>query len=114
MTASRLLDSALEQRLPAGFSAVAVGLADAGSAALVKAGDYVDLISPASDLPAGDASTTAIIIVQAALVAAVLPATSSTLGAQPAELVVAVSAAEALRLAAVGGRGLFASVRPPP
>jgi Flp pilus assembly protein CpaB len=107
LTPTRLIGTGLTAGLAAGFSAVPVPLADAGSAALVRPGDFADLIS--SDADPGSQPT---LVARQVLVIAVLPPTSE--GTQAGELVVAVDQAGELRLAAVAGHGLFATVRAPP
>ena len=109
LTPTRLIGNALAAGLAAGFSAVPVPLMDAGSAALVRAGDFADLISSPAD-----ASAPPTMVARRVLVIAVLPASTGATGGQPAELVVAVDDADELRLAAVAGRGVFATVRAPP
>ena len=109
LTPARVLGAGLTATLPPGFSAVPVPLTDAGSAALIQAGDYADLIS----VDANSAAAPAMVASQI-LVIAVVAASVNAVGGQPAELVVAANPAQALRLAAVAGRGVFATVRAPP
>ena len=96
LTPTRLIGTGLTAGLAAGFSAVPVPLADAGSAALVRPGDFADLISSAVD--PGSQPT---LVAKQVLVIAVLPAAG--VGGQPAELVVAVDMAGELRTR--GSRG---------
>lgn len=108
LTPSRLITSALTKGLAPGLSAVPVALADTGSAALIRIGDYVDLIAAAEGAAAPSALARQVLVL-----AVVAAATSGGLN-QPAELVVAADETTSLRLAAFAGRGAFATVRAPP
>jgi pilus assembly protein CpaB len=109
LTSARVLGTGLTASLATGFSAVPVPLTDTGSAALIQAGDYADLISVDANSEAP-----AVMVASQILVIAVVAASTNAVGGQPAELVVAANPAQALRIAAVAGRGVFATVRAPP
>jgi Flp pilus assembly protein CpaB len=99
VTRERLVSGDLAAGLPAGTVAAPVTLADAGAANLIRAGDYVDLISPASQNdPGAAAATGAALIALDVLVLAVTPASPDS-GSAGAQLVVAVARTTELKLA---------------
>jgi pilus assembly protein CpaB len=110
ITAERLVGSALTAHLPAGLVAAPVTVDSITAAGLVGAGDYVDLFTT----PSTTDDTTAVQLLAAnALVLAVLPGTETSV-ITPAQLIVAVDRATALRIAQAGGRPVLATLGNPP
>ena len=107
ITPTRLVSTGLTSGLPAAFAAVSVPLSDPGTAGLVHAGDFIDLIVAPSGTPPS-------VVVRAVRVLAVLPGATTAVGADAGAAVVAVDESGELALAAATGNALFASVRPPP
>jgi Flp pilus assembly protein CpaB len=124
LTAARLIGAGLTAGLPPGLRATPVEVNGAG---FLRAGDSVDLLvsdSPdtsATGPPVGSGSPTgsglpaARILAEGARVLAVTPATAPPdADGTVVEIVVAVDRATSLRIAAVSGRTLVATVRNPP
>jgi Flp pilus assembly protein CpaB len=82
-----------------------------GAAGLLHPGEFVDLLVGDPPDAAGDVSTAAHLLAEAVPVLAV---TSAPGGADSFGIVVAVDATTALKLAAVSGRSLVATLRHPP
>jgi Flp pilus assembly protein CpaB len=105
ITSSRLVSTDLAAGLPTGLIAVAVPLVDSGTAALIHAGDRVDLLSPPSDTTpltlSGSSAPTAqpaTMVAANVLVLAVVPRDPGLTGSN-AQLVVAVDQPAELRIA---------------
>jgi pilus assembly protein CpaB len=115
VTSTRLVGAGLSTALPSGLIAVPVPLADAASIHLIQAGEHVDLLRVPTTSAAGTEATSgaAEVLASSVLVLAALPATDTAAG-QDAELVVAATASEELRLAAAVGSAIVATVRAPP
>jgi Flp pilus assembly protein CpaB len=112
-TAARLIGAGLTTGLARDLRAVPVQVSGAG-AGLVRAGDSVDLL--VSDPPdtAATASPAAHVLAESARVLAVATPSATDSDAGTLDIVVAVDRATSLKLAAVSGRALVASVRNPP
>jgi Flp pilus assembly protein CpaB len=106
VTQQRLVGGDLAAGLPAGTVAAPITLANSAAANLIRAGDYVDLLSPPSPDGAG---TSAQILALGVLVLAVLPESADS--AQPgAQLVVALERASELKLAQAESEPVLATV----
>ena len=112
-TAARLIGAGLTTGLARDLRAVPVQVSGAG-AGLVRAGDSVDLL--VSDPPdtAATAPPVAHVLAESARVLAVAPPSTPDSDAGTLDIVVAVDRATSLKLAAVSGRALVATVRNPP
>jgi Flp pilus assembly protein CpaB len=110
LTAERLVGADLGTNLARGFIAAPVPLADAGSTNLIRAGDFVDLLSAAG---ADAVAEPAQVVASGVLVLAVVPGAQAVEDAD-GELIVAVDRATELRIAQVAGRQLLATVANPP
>lgn len=115
LTSSRLVGADLTIGLPAGLRAVPVQLSDAAAMAFLHAGDWVDLLAGGSDAADGPGPDHATLLAEGVRVLAVQvsPATPSGDG-RSSEIVVAADRATALRIAAVAGRAVLATLRVPP
>lgn len=110
ITETRLAGAGLTAGLPPAVRAVAVQVSG-GAAALLRPGEFVDLI--VSDPPEATnvAPPAAHLLAEAAPVLAVTPAPSPD---DSIAIVVAVDRVTALKIAAVSGRTLVATLRHPP
>jgi pilus assembly protein CpaB len=121
ITTARLVGADLAAGLPVGQVAVPVSLADPNAAALIRAGDHVDLLvapadATANDPPAGtglpvtgaatSGSGGAVAVALRVLVLALLPARSEA--DSVSELIIATDRATALRIATVANRPILA------
>ena len=112
-TTARLIGAGLTTGLAPDLRAVPVQISGAG-AGLVRAGDSVDLL--VSDPPdiAATASPAAHVLAEGVRVLAVATSSAPDGDASILDIVVAVDRATSLKLAAVSGRALVATVRNPP
>jgi Flp pilus assembly protein CpaB len=119
LTATRLIGPGLTTGLPRDLRAVPVQVGGGGPG-LVRAGDFVDLL--VSDPPDAVAPSPPVahVLAESARVLAVTAPPSApgddvgTLGVGTLEIVIAVDRATSLKIAAVSGRALVATVRNPP
>jgi pilus assembly protein CpaB len=102
----RLVGGDLAAGLSAGTVAASIALANSAAANLIRAGDYVDLLSPPSQ---DGASTPAQILALGVLVLAVVPETPDS--PQPgAQLIVALERSSELKLAQAQSEPVLATV----
>lgn len=115
ITTTRLVGSDLAAGLPLGLIAVAVPLVDSGTAALIRAGDRVDLLSPPSDTtsPVPSGSPAATMVAANVLVLAVVPRDPGLTGSN-GQLVVAVDQPTELRIAGAISTPMLATLIKPP
>lgn len=121
LTAVRLVGRELTAGLPADSVAAAVNL-PAGSAAIVRPGDRIDLL--ATSPPAGDPLTGEVRtsvdpsptgpVLRRVLVLAVLPAATDAVGTISTQLIVATTRRAAVRLAGLEATRQFSAVVDPP
>lgn len=116
LTTSRLAGADLTVGLPSGLEAVPVQLSDAAAMTFLHAGDWVDLLTGGSNAHDGAAAEHATVLAEGVRVLAVSAAPSAALSADGpgSEIVVAADRVTALRIAAVAGRAVFATLRVPP
>lgn len=118
VTSTRLVGADLTAGLAAGDVATAVPI-NGPLAAVVHAGDRVDILAGPSDVAEPTARTTdptvgAILVAEAAAVLAVLPSTGADDVSGAAQVLVVTDRRTAVRLVALQGRGVLAVVLSPP
>jgi pilus assembly protein CpaB len=115
ITTTRLVGNDLAAGLPVGLIAVAVPLVDSGTAALIHAGDRVDLLSPPSDTtsPVPSGSRAATMVAADVLVLAVVSRDPGLTGSN-GQLVVAVDQPTELRIAGAISTPMLATLIKPP
>ncbi len=110
ITTGRLVGADLAAGLPAGQLAVPVSLADPNAAALIRAGDRVDLVvtTDGEAERAGGPADPAVAVAVAVRVLAVLPPSKDAETTAGTTLIVATDRATALRIATLAARPMLA------
>jgi len=115
ITGARLVGAGLTTGLSPQLRGVPVQIAGGGLGGFVHAGDWIDLLVGDPPDAGGPAPQSARLLARAVRVLAVLgPPSDAAPDAESMGVVVAVDSATALKLAAVSGRALVATVRDPP
>jgi Flp pilus assembly protein CpaB len=115
ITGARLVGAGLTTGLSPQLRGVPVQIAGAGFGGFVHAGDWIDLLVGDPPDADGPAPPSARLLAHAVRVLAVLgPPGDAAPDADSVGIVVAVDGATALKIAAVSGRALVATVRDPP
>ena len=115
ITGARLVGAGLTTGLAPQLRGVPVQIADGGFGGFVHAGDWIDLLVGDPPDAGGPGPPTARLLAHAVRVLAVLgPPGDAVADGDSVGVVVAVDSATALKIAAVSGRSLVATVRDPP